>query len=408
MPRPMFADLQPAAPDAILGLADAFRRDPRSGKVNLAVGVYQDEAGQTPILTTVAEVERRLAEKGASKSYLPIGGDRFFTGPAQGLVFGEDHEALRAQRVETLQTPGGTGALRVAADLVHGLVPGATAWLSTPTWPNHAQIFQAAGLSVRWYPYLREDGQGVDEDGMFKTLADSAPGDIVVVHACCHNPTGADISSGAWKKLAWLAADRGVLPVLDFAYQGFGDGLDADAAGVRAMARDAEFTFFVASSMSKNFAVYAERVGALSLVCRSPDAAAALASHARAAARACYSNPPAHGAEIVATILRDPELRSNWMAEVANMRNRINENRSRLVETLVANGAAGGPGAPIQAAGLLLQRGMFSLLGLSAGQVARLRDEFGVYVVSGGRINVAGLTKANLEVSCKAIAAVLT
>jgi aspartate/tyrosine/aromatic aminotransferase len=263
MPSPAFPGLQPAAPDSILGVAAAFRADPREGKVSLAVGVYQDEAGQTPILATVAEAERRLAAKGASKTYRPIAGDVTFTGPVRALVFGEKHPALGSGRVETLHTPGGTGGLRVAADLVHRLVPAATVWLSTPTWPNHPQIFEAAGFRIGWYPYLFEDSSGLDLDGMLAALGAAARGDVVVVHACCHNPTGLDLPAEGWARLTSLVTERGLLPLLDFAYQGFGDGLDEDAAGVRALAAEG-CTLLVASSLSKNFAAYAERVGALS------------------------------------------------------------------------------------------------------------------------------------------------
>ncbi|MCU0483445.1 MAG: aminotransferase class I/II-fold pyridoxal phosphate-dependent enzyme, partial [Chloroflexi bacterium] len=271
---------------------------------------------------------------------------------------------------------------------------------------NHPQVFEAAGLPVRWYPYLREGGAGLDLDGMFVALGAAAPGDVVVVHACCHNPSGTDLPPEAWQRLAALAAERRLLPLADFAYQGFGDGLDEDAAGVRALAA-AGVTVLVASSMSKNFAVYAERVGALSIVGATHEEASVVASHARAAVRANYSNPPAHGGAIVATVLGDSDLRARWVDEVAVMRDRINGNRDRFVAQLAADGVTGGPGARLDAEALGRQRGMFSLLGLSAEQVARLRDEHAVYVVGGGRINVAGLTAANLGPACAAIAAVL-
>ena len=406
MPQPVFADLVAAPPDAILGLAEAFRADPRPGKISLAAGIYQDETGRTPILATVAEAERRILAADTTKTYKPIGGDAAYTGPVRALVFGEGHPALSAGRVETLHTPGGTGALRVAADLVRRLSPGASVWLSRPTWPNHPQVFEAAGLPVRWYPYLHESGAGLDVDGMLAALGEAAPGDLVVIHACCHNPTGTDLPAEDWARLASLVTGRGLLPLVDFAYQGFGDGLEEDAAGVRALVANIG-TALVASSMSKNFAVYAERVGALSIVGDSREQTATLASHAKAVVRANYSNPPAHGGEIVSVILGDPELRARWVDEVTAMRDRINGNRARFVAGLVAAGVAGGPGAPLDADALLRQRGMFSLLGLSPEQVARLRDGFAVYVVVGGRINVAGLTTANLEPACAAIATVV-
>jgi aspartate aminotransferase len=406
MPEPVFAGLAPAPPDSILGLTEAFKADPRPARISLAAGIYQDETGRTPVLASVAEAERRILAAGAAKTYRPIGGDPAYTGPVRALVFGEDHPVLADGRAETLHTPGGTGALRVAADLVRRLSPGATAWLSRPTWPNHPQVFEAASLPVRWYPYLDESGAGLDLAGMMAALDEAAPGDLVVVHACCHNPTGTDLPPEAWGRLAALVAERRLLPLLDFAYQGFGDGLDEDAAGVRALAAEGG-TVLVASSMSKNFAIYSERVGALSIVGATRDEVVALASHAKVAVRANYSNPPAHGGEIVATVLGDPDLRARWVEEVAVMRDRINGNRARFVARLAAEGVAGGPGAPLDAEALLRQRGMFSLLGMSGDQVSRLRDEFAVYVVAGGRINVAGLTEANLAPACAAIAAVL-
>jgi aspartate/tyrosine/aromatic aminotransferase len=406
MPAAAFPGLKPAPPDSILGLSGSFRADPRAGKISLAVGVYQDEAGQTPILATVGESEHRLAAKGASKTYLPVGGDTAFTESVRALIFGDAHPALRDRRVETLHTPGGTGALRVAVDLVHRLVPGATAWLSTPTWPNHPQILAATGMAVRWYPYLREGGNGLDLDGMLAALHKATRGDLVVIHACCHNPTGTDLSSHDWRRLGSIVAERGLLPLLDFAYQGFGDGLDEDAAGVRSMAAEG-CTVLVASSMSKNFAIYSERVGALSIVGATRKEAESLASHALVAARATYSNPPAHGGEIVTMILRDPALRARWVDEVATMRNRIKGNRARFIEALTVAGVTGRPGAHLDAGALSDQRGMFSLLRLSPEQVARLRQDFALYVVAGGRVNVAGLTAVNLTPVCAAIAAVV-
>jgi len=406
MPAPLFADLAPAPPDSILGLTETFRADRRPGKISLAAGVYLDETGRTPIPPTVVEAERRILATDTTKVYKPIAGDPAFTNPVRALVFGPDHPALAEGRVEGLHTPGGTGALRVAADLVHRLRPGATVWLSEPTWPNHPQVFEAAGLAVRRYPYLDLTTGGLDLARMLGALDRAARGDVVVLHACCHNPTGIDPTPDAWTRIADLVALRRLLPLLDFAYQGFGDGLAEDATGLRAMTGPG-ITLLVASSFSKNFALYAERVGALLIHGATADEAAALLSHAKAVVRANYSNPPAHGGEIVATILGDPTLRARWVDEVAVMRGRINGNRARFVDGLRAAGVAGGPGARLDADALLRQRGMFSLLGLSSGQVARLRDEFAVYVVGGGRINVAGLTDANLEPACAAIAAVL-
>jgi aspartate aminotransferase len=398
--QPTFADLEPAAPDSILGLAEQFKVDARSHKISLASGVYVDETGTTPVLETVSEAERRILGAQTTKLYKPIDGDPAYTDAVRRLIFGVDHAALAADRVETLHTPGGTGALRVAADLIHRLRPSSTVWLSTPTWPNHPQIFEAAGLSTRNYPYLDAAAAALDLDGLLGALAEAKPGDVVVLHACCHNPSGVDPSAEDWAAIAALIGGRGLWPLLDFAYQGFGDGLREDGAGLAAVA-DAAPNVMVASSFSKNFSLYNERVGALSIVADSSSEATVLLSHAKAVVRSNYSNPPAHGGEIVATILLDPDLRARWEAEVTGMRTRITENRRRLVEGLAA------AGAPIEPLSLQRQRGMFSLLPMTAEQVARLKEEYGVYVVGRGRINVAGLTNANIGPATEAIAEVL-
>jgi aspartate/tyrosine/aromatic aminotransferase len=396
----MFADLEPRAPDAILGLMERFRADDRPDKVSLASGVYVDETGTTPVLDTVREAEARILAVQTTKTYKPIGGDPAYTGPVRELVFGAEHPAVTSGRIETLHTPGGTGALRVAGDLVHAIEPGAAVWLSTPTWPNHPQVFGAAGLPIRTYPYLRDDGE-LDLDTMVNVLRAVPAGDIVVLHGCCHNPTGIDPTPEHWEVIAHAVTAAGALPLLDFAYQGFADGLAEDAQGLMALL-DRGQTMLVASSFSKNFALYDERVGALSIVGADADETATLLSHAKGVIRSNYSNPPAHGGEIVATVLADDELRARWIDEVGMMRDRINGNRRAFVAGL------GDAGAPGNHDGLLRQRGMFSLLPLGEERVARLRDEFGVYVVGVGRVNVAGLTEDNLGPVCRAIAAVTT
>ena len=394
----LFTDLEPRAPDAILGLMERFRADERPDKVSLATGVYVDESGTTPVLETVREAEARILAGQTTKVYKPIGGDPAYNGPVRDLVFGADHPAVTAGRVETMHTPGGTGALRVAGDLVHVLEPGASIWLSTPTWPNHPQVFGAAGMPLRTYPYLGEDGE-LDIDAMLGVLRAVPAGDVVLLHGCCHNPTGIDPTPEQWERIAEAVTEAGALPLLDFAYQGFADGLEEDAAGLRALLAR-EQTTLVASSFSKNFALYDERVGALSIVGASADETATLLSHAKAVIRSNYSNPPAHGGEIVATVLADGALREQWIGEVGIMRDRINGNRAAFVAGLQAAGAPGNHES------LMRQRGMFSLLPLGEERVARLRDEFGIYVVGKGRVNVAGLTAANLEPVCRAIAAV--
>jgi aspartate aminotransferase len=394
----MFADLEPSPPDAILGLMERFRADDRPDKVSLASGVYVDESGTTPVLETVREAETRILARQTTKVYKPIGGDPAYTRAVRDLVFGADHPALSGGRVETVHTPGGTGALRVAGDLVATLKPGAAVWLSTPTWPNHPQVFAAAGLPIRSYPYLGEDGE-LDIETMLGVLRSVPAGDVVVLHGCCHNPTGIDPTPDQWQRIADTLAETGALPLLDFAYQGFADGLSEDARGLQALLAR-ERTMLVASSFSKNFALYDERVGALSIVGADAAETAALLSHVKSVIRANYSNPPAHGGEIVATVLADESLRARWVDEVGMMRDRINGNRARFVTGLQAAGAPGNHDA------LMRQRGMFSLLPLGEARVARLRDEFGIYVVGKGRVNVAGLTGANLEPVCRAIAAV--
>jgi aspartate/tyrosine/aromatic aminotransferase len=395
-----FADLQPAPPDSILGLAEAFRADPRPGKISLASGVFVDERGITPVLDTVTEAEQRILDAQTTKLYKPIVGDPAYTDAVRDLLFGADHPLLAAGRVQTLHAPGGTGALRVAADLFHRLRPEATVWLSTPTWPNHPQVFAAAGLQTRAYSYLHPTTGGLDLAALIGSLVDASPGDVVVLHGCCHNPSGVDPTPEQWAALAVVLRDRELLPLVDFAYQGFGDGLREDARGLLAVAAESP-EFLVASSFSKNFALYAERVGALSIVGADAREAEVLMSHAKSVVRSLYSNPPAHGGEVVATILLDPALRGRWEAEVAGMRDRINGNRERFVDGLRA------ADAPFDPTPLLRQRGMFSLLDMTVAQVFRLRDEAAIYLVGAGRVNVAGLTTSNLEPVCAAIAAVM-
>ena len=395
----IFAGFAPVPPDAIMGIAEEFNRDPRPDKVSLAAGVFVDETGITPVLTTVSEAEARILAAQTTKLYKPVAGDPAYLRPVRDLVFGAGNAAVADGRVETVHTPGGTGALRVAADLVHRLRPGATVWLSTPTWPNHPQVFGAVGLATASYPYLDASAGTLDAAGMLAALRGAAAGDVVVLHACCHNPTGIDPTPDLWRRIGDVVAERGLLPLVDFAYQGFGDGLEEDARGLLELVRPGA-ELLVASSFSKNFSLYDERVGALSIVGASAAEAAMLLSHAKAVARANYSTPPAHGGEVVATILSDAGLRARWMGEVTAMRDRINGNRRLFVDGLRDAGAP-------DYSRLLQQKGMFSLLGLSADQVRRLKEDHAVYVVGGGRVNVAGITQRNLEPACRAIAAVL-
>jgi aspartate/tyrosine/aromatic aminotransferase len=390
----------PAPPDPILGLAETFRADPRPGKINLSSGVFVDETGTTPVLATVIEAERRLAEAAGTKLYRPIDGELAYRELVRALVLGADHEAVTSGRALATQTPGGTGGLRVAADLLRQTGSGDTLWMSEPTWPNHPQLFKAAGFKVRPYPYTDATGRRIDEDAMLGALASASPGDVVLLHGCCHNPTGVDPSPALWKRIGDLVEERRVLPLVDLAYQGFGDGLAEDAAGLLELVRPGA-ELLVSTSFSKTFSLYAERVGAMLVVARSAADAAAAQTHVKIAVRVNYSNPPAHGADIVRTILADPDLRPRWEVELAAMRSRINDNRRALVAALEERSIPG------DWAAIASQRGMFALLGLTTHQVARLRDEHAVYVVGHGRINVAGFTSANLGPFADALAAVL-
>ncbi len=390
----------PAPPDSILGLAEAFRNDPRTDKINLSSGVFVDETGKTPLLPTVIEAERRLAAAAGTKLYRPIDGDVAYRELVRALALGADHEAVTSGRALATQTPGGTGGLRVAADLLRQTGSGQTLWMSDPTWPNHPQLFEAAGFRIRTYPYTDATGRRIDEDALLGSLAQASPGDIVLLHGACHNPTGVDPSPTLWKQIGDLVEERRLLPLVDLAYQGFGDGLLEDAAGLRELVRPGA-ELLVSTSFSKTFSLYAERVGALIVIAGSAADAAAIQSHVKIAIRVNYSNPPAHGADIVRTILADEALRAAWEIELAGMRDRINGNRKALVEALAIRGIPGDFSA------IATQRGMFALLGLTVAQVARLRDEHGVYVVGKGRINVAGFTSANLDPFADRLAAVL-
>ena len=396
----MFQQLEAAPPDAILGLNEAFARDTTEAKINLTTGVYKDAGGTTPVLECVKEAERRLVETEASKGYLGIDGMQEFSAASRALLFGTDHEVTGSGRATTVQAPGGTGALRVAAEFLATAFPDSSIWCSRPTWPNHPNIFRSAGLPISEYGYYDEATRGLDAQAMLDDLARIPAGDIVCLHACCHNPTGVDPSLEQWNQIAEIVADRGLLPLVDFAYQGFGDGLESDAAGLSALARPG-CRMLVASSFSKNFGLYRERVGALTVVTGDSDTASVVLSRLKRTIRCNYSNPPAHGAGIVTTILGDAELRAGWETELAEMRSRINDMRQALADGLTA----AAPGHDFSS--VTRQRGMFSFSGLSPEQVDRLKDDFGIYMVRNGRINVAGVTTDNVGKLCESIAAVL-
>lgn len=399
----MFESVPMAPPDSILGLTEAFKRDPNPDKINLSVGVYCDEHGRTPILQCVKEAERRLLDKETTKTYLPIDGLPEFTRLIAQLLFaprGNGHPLLTSGRLAVSQTPSGTAALRVAADYIHKLHPGATVWLSQPTWPNHPQIFEAAGLPTRSYPYFDPATNSLAFDRMLAAIEQMPPGDVLLLHGCCHNPTGVDPTPDQWQAIAQAARRRNLLILMDLAYQGFGDGLAEDVVGLHALA-EAGLEMLVASSYSKNFSLYCERVGALTVVAPDPDSASRVQSQIKTVIRANYSNPPAHGALIVTTILSDPQLRRQWELELAQMRDRIHRMRRLFVETLAAKGVRR------DFSFLIRQKGMFSFSGLGPDQVDRLRREFSIYIVGNGRINVAGMTPANMDRLCSAIAQVL-
>ncbi len=383
----MFEFISAAPPDPILGLTEAFKNDQRDGKVNLTIGVYRNEEGDTPILDCVKKAEQRLVTDEATKGYLGIDGLQRYKELVTELVLGE---IVPADRVCTTQTPGGTGALKVAADFLATNFRGARIWLSTPTWPNHPAIFEKAGLATESFPYLAADKTSLDFDRLIETLErDGKPGDTICLHACCHNPTGIDPTSEQWSDIAELTAQRGMLPLIDFAYHGFGDGLEEDRVGLKAIAKQHE-EFLVCSSYSKNFGLYSQRTGALLAVSAATKSTDAVSSRIKQVVRSNYSNPPRHGGAIVATVLGDGQLRKDWETELTEMRQRIHHVRELFVE------AMGQTDCGVDFSFLLKQRGMFSFSGLSPMQVDWLRSEKGIYIVGSGRINVAGISQANL------------
>jgi aspartate/tyrosine/aromatic aminotransferase len=396
----MFDSIQPAPADAILGLTEAFRADPNPKKINLSVGVYQDASGKTPVLESVKRATQKVLEKLSSKSYLPIPGSPAYAAAVQKLMFGHQHEAVVSGRVATSHTPGGTCALRVAADLIHQNLPKATIWMTQPTWPNHPQIFAAAGVPTKTVPYFDAKSNGLAWGAFFNAVNQIPAGDVLLLHACCHNPTGIDPTPDQWKQLTDAIGSRGILPLLDFAYQGFADGLEVDTVGLKALARPGA-ELIVCSSYSKNFSLYCERVGALSIVAADKKTTDTVQSQVKAAIRSNYSNPPAHGGELVVTVLGNPELEKLWRSEVNQMRNRINGMRKLLVETLQAKGVPG------DYSFITRQRGMFSFSGLKPNHVEALKQKYSIYIVGSGRINVAGITTENVGPLCEAIAEVV-
>ena len=398
----MFNHVELAPPDAIFGLIEAFKKDPSPEKINLGAGVYKDENGQTPVLACVKEAEARILRQEPSKTYLPIDGAPDYGAAVQELIFGSEHEVVRDRRAVTAHCPGGTGALRVAIDLLKRVRPETRVWLSAPTWPNHPQILEAVGLETGSYTYFDRASNGLDFSGLISDLSRVEPNDVVLLHGCCHNPSGVDPTPEQWLEIGEVLAERRAIPLLDFAYQGFAIGLEEDAGGIHALCERLP-ELIVCSSFSKNFGLYSERVGALTVIAATPDQARAVQSQVKSLIRANYSNPPVHGSAIVTTVLGDSELRDGWHQELAQMRERIAAMRRLFARELDARDVFLSPaGNDFIAA----QNGMFSFSGLGPEQVSRLREEHSIYIVGSGRINVAGMTSGNMAKLCDAIAAV--
>jgi aspartate/tyrosine/aromatic aminotransferase len=396
----MWKSVAAAPADSILGLTEAFNNDPNPNKVNLGAGVYKDDQGVTPILGCVKDAERILLGTEQSKSYLPITGDPVYTACVQRLIFGKNSAVISSSRAATAHAPGGTGALRIGAELIRAFRPAAAGWVSSPTWANHNGIFAAAGFEVKSYPYYNRDTKGLNYEQMIQALAQVPAGDVVLLHGCCHNPSGVDLLDEQWAEVAALAADKGWLGFVDFAYQGFGTSVESDRRSVEEFAATG-CDFFVASSFSKNFGLYNERTGAITVISPSAAETEVALSHLKTTVRVCYSNPPAHGGSIVRTILSEPSLEKSWRSELDQMCNRIVDMRTALVDGLARRGV------DQDFSYIKQQRGMFSFSGLTDETVAWLRQQKGIYVVGGGRINIAGLTSSNIDYVCDAIAEAL-
>ena len=393
----LFSAVEMAPRDPILGLNEQYNADPNPAKVNLGVGVYYDANGKLPLLACVATAEKQMLEAPKARGYLPIDGIAAYDKAVQSLVFGE--AATQSGRITTVQGLGGTGGLKVGADFLKRLAPSAAVLISDPSWENHRALFTNAGFAVGTYPYYDAEQRGIAFEAMLATLGDAAAGTVVVLHACCHNPTGYDLTPAQWERVIATIQSRCLVPFIDMAYQGFGQGLAEDGAVVQQFLA-AGLAFFVSTSFSKSFSLYGERVGALSVVCASKEEATRVLSQLKIVIRTNYSNPPTHGASVVATVLTTPMLRALWEQELSGMRARIKAMRSALVQKLQAAGVKGDLGF------ITAQQGMFSYSGLSAAQMQRLRGEFGIYGLDSGRICVAALNEHNLDAVARAMAAV--
>ncbi|MFT5577732.1 MAG: aspartate aminotransferase [Paraglaciecola psychrophila] len=395
----MFSSLKQQPADPILGLSVKFKADNNPLKIDLGAGIYKDAAGNTPVLDCVKTAERFRTEGESSKAYLGSAGSALFNEKMTALILG-DSDLVGQNRIRTISTPGGTGALRIAGEFIGRCTPGATIWVSNPTWANHQGVFEAAGLTVKTYPYYDYENKCLDFAAMTEALEQIPSDDAVLLHACCHNPSGMDLNPEQWQQVAQITRDRGFMPVVDMAYQGFGEGIDADAFGLRLMAATVK-EMIICSSCSKNFGLYRERIGACSIIGSSPAAADIINSVLLSVARVNYSMPPAHGAAIVETILSSGELTTQWHGELDDMRNRINAMRQLLVDNLLAQGVNR------DFSFITRQQGMFSFLGIDPAQVQRLQDEASIYIVGSSRISLAAISTDNVEYLAKSIAKVL-
>lgn len=400
MSSSVFSAVELAPRDPILGLTEAYNSDMRGHKANLGVGVYYDENGKLPLLKAVQQAEAARALSAPTRGYLPIEGVVAYNKAVQELLFGADSEVIKAGRAATFEALGGTGGLRIGADFIKRLKPSATVWISDPSWENHRALFEAAGFVVKSYPYYQASNHGIAFDQTLACLNALPEGDVIVLHACCHNPTGVDMSPAQWQQITDTIKARNLLAFLDMAYQGFGDGIYEDAAALRTLTASG-MSFFISSSFSKSFSLYGERVGALTIVTQNQDETTKVISQVKRVIRTNYSNPPTHGATIVATVLSTPELRNMWEDELAGMRNRIRKMRASFVAKLEELGVQQNMDF------VIAQRGMFSYSGLTSTQVDRLRDEFAVYAIGTGRICVAALNDKNLDPVCEAVAKVM-
>ncbi|MFV0662444.1 amino acid aminotransferase [Denitromonas sp.] len=400
MTSSIFAAVEMAPRDPILGLNEAFQADTRAEKVNLGVGVYYDDNGKIPLLAAVKAAEEQRLKLAPPRGYQPIEGAAAYNKAVQTLLFGANSALVEAGRAVTIEALGGTGALKVGADFLNRLDPKAKVYISDPSWENHRALFEAAGFEVGTYPYYDAATRGVNFSAMLEALNGFAAGSIIVLHACCHNPTGADLTLDQWKQVVEVIRARNLVAFVDMAYQGFADGIEADAAALRLFA-DSGLEFFVSSSFSKSFSLYGERVGALTVVTADRDTSARVLSQVKRVIRTNYSNPPTHGGIVVATVLSDAGLRAQWEEELAGMRDRIRLMRTQLVERIAA------AGVKQDFSFVIAQRGMFSFTGLTAAQVERMKSEHGIYAVSTGRICLAALNSKNIDTVAKAIASVL-